>query len=262
MKSFRKLSTAEYVEMHIKRGKLAGVLPMIAEKARATFAKLPKHEQVVRSEADLIQEGCNFTVTVAAHAFKLSKGNKFITFLYIALDNFYCDIIRAAYTEKRLAPRGVFSMDTTKVDVDGKDTALANVVKASKRAKGNSEDLIISRIDAERAFIKAYTVSSPLLRRYLIRWLLQPTPGRFKPGKDFNVAKKEFRSVVRPILSQELCETIQKDYFCRSNIANSVALRFSTQRKKTKSGYMNAEEFSIRNIISAETAYELIPLVG
>jgi hypothetical protein len=273
----RSISTEEFVA-RIQAGRVKAVLPMIAEHARETWYKLPDSEKMVRSLPDLIQEGINHTVTHVAVNFDLSRATKtsaagtfkdsskktikFSSFLHTALDNFYTDIIRKVYADKRLIPHGMLSADTTRVVVNGRSISLLDKIKLTRKTRYDSEERIINRIDAERAFIKAYRLASPNLRRHLIKWLLQPKVSRNRKGSDFKYAKKEFRQVAKPFLPPSLCKTIQDDYLCRSNIANQVAIRFHTQKKKSGIGFLNCEEFAVAPILNQKQIIELIPLVG
>jgi hypothetical protein len=77
-----------------------------------------------------------------------------------------------------------------------------------------------------------------LLRKYMIRWLLQPSQSKLKDGIDSVAARREFKTVTCKIISPALCETIQRDYMCRFSIANKVVDRFFTPK----------EEHNIRHI--------------
>lgn len=275
----RTISTVELV-CNIKAGRVGYVLPMIAEKANACWLRLPGSEKSVRSKKDLLQEGINHTVTHVAVRFdiarapelnhfrkqyvpdQISKKVKFTTFLNVALDNYYADVIRAAYTEKRLAAHGLFSADTTKVVVAGRTISLIDKIKLTRKTRFDQELSIINRIDAERSFVKAYTNASPMLRRYMIKWLLQPKVSRNKTGVEFNNAKREFRKVAKPILSNEMCETIQNDYLCRATIADRVVTSFHTHKKSTSQLFIHTEEFQLAPILSRQRIEQVIPVIG
>jgi hypothetical protein len=257
----RTVSTKEFLA-RIKAGRVKPVLPMIAEHARATWHKLPDSEKMVQSLPDLIAEGINFTVTHVALKFDYSYGVKFTTFLYHALENYYADIIRKVYSDKRLIPHGIMSIDSTTVVVNGREMSLLDKIKLTRKARLNNEEKIINRIDAERMFVKAYRVATPTLRKYLIKWLLQPKVSRNKPGSDFAIAKKEFRKVARPYLVPELCETIQNDYICRAQIADILSRKFHTDKKKTHKGFLYTEEFAVAPILSCSQIENLIPTIG
>jgi hypothetical protein len=235
---------------------------MIAEHARATWHKLPDSEKMVRSLPDLIAEGINFTVMHAVKKYDSRRGAKFTTFLYHALENYYADVIRNVYADKRLIPHGIMSADTTRVVVNGNQMSLLDGIKLTHKTKMDNEERIIARIDAERMFLRTYALSSPLLRRYLIKWLLQPKVSRNKPGADFRIAKSEFRKVARPYLIPELCETIQSDWMCRAAIAYNVARMFHTDKKKSRTRFSNTEEFAVAPILSQRQITEMIPVIG
>lgn len=254
------MRTSEMVSQ-VKAGRVQSVLPMIAQHARATWHKLPDSEKTVRSLQDLIQEGINYTVTYVAKEFRLSYGVKFSSYLYNGLDFFYADVIRAAYADKRLIPHGMLSADSTRVNVGGKNISLLDKIKLTRKTRFDQELRIINRIDAERMFVKVYANASPILRRYMIKWLLQPKVSRNKKGTEFNNAKKEFRIVARPLLTDELCDTIQNDYMCRSNIASKVANTFHTPKKSSRSGFYNLEEFQVAPILSPEQFIQACPMI-
>lgn len=274
----RTISTVELV-CNIKAGRVGYVLPMIAEKARTCWLRLPDSEQLVRSFQDLLQEGINHTVTHVAVKFdiarapelnhfrkqyvpdQVSKKVKFTTFLNVALDNYYADVIRAVYTEKRLTAHGLLSADTTRVVVAGKNISLLDKIKLTRKTRFDQEVRIINRIDAERMFVKAYANASPMLRRYMIKWLLQPRVSRNKVGAEFNSAKREFRKVAKPILSNEMCETIQNDYLCRATIADKVASSFRTQKRASLAHFVYSEEYQLAPILSRQRIEQLIPVI-
>lgn len=261
----RYVSTEEFVQ-RIKAGRIKPVLPMIAQKARVVWHTLPISEQGMLSEADLIQAGINFTVTHVAVKFNLSRNVKFATYLFSALDNFYADIIRKVYAEKRLIPRGIASLDTQTVNVNGHTIRLLDKIKLTRRTRLDSEEAIVNRIDAERMFVQAYAHASPILRRYLIRWLLQPKVSKNKEGQDASYAKRELKQYfsrhAKSYMVPELCETIQKDWICRNNIANKISHSFHTAKRKTKSGFFYTEEFAVANILSQKQLLEVIPTIG
>jgi hypothetical protein len=91
---------------------------------------------------------------------------------------------------------------------------------------------------------------------------LQPKVGRFKPGIEFNSAKREFRKVAKPILSPEMCETIQSDYLCRAAIADRVASTFHTSKKANVHNFLNSEEFALCSILTQQRITELIPIIA
>jgi hypothetical protein len=246
----RTVSTAEFVA-RIEAGRVKSILPMIAEHARATWHKLPDSEKMVRSRQDLIAEGINFTVIHVAAKYDYKYGVKFTTFLYHSLENYYADIIRKVYTDKRLIPHGVMSIDSTMINVGGREMSLLDCIKITRRTRLTNEEKIINRIDAERMFLKAYASASPTLRKYLIKWLLQPRVSRNKKGSDFAIAKQEFRRVAKPYLIPELCETIQTDWLCRATIAGEVSRRFRTNRKHS-TGFLNAAEYAVTPILSPQ----------
>lgn len=259
----RTVTTADFVR-YIKGGRIQPVLPMIAEKARATWKKLPGSQQLVLSIADLIQEGVNFTITSVCDSFNPKMGAKFSTFLYTALDNFYADIIRKVYADKRFIARHVLSADTDTISIGDRCVSIIDVAKVTMKSRYDVERRMINRIDAERGFIKAYAPASPRLRRYLIKWLLQPRVSRNKPGTDFDLAKREFKVVAKPFLTSEMCETIQNDYVCRFMIADKLAKSFRTEKKAKPgiTGYLASEESELSPILSIARATTVMPLVG
>jgi len=254
----RTVSTAEFVS-RIEAGRIKPVLPMIAEHARETWHKLPDSEKTVRSVSDLISEGINFTVTHVTKKFDSRKGVKFTTFLYHALENYYIDVIRNVYADKRLIPHGMYSLDTHTFP-DSNRTIYERYILS--RRENKTEAKLINRIDAERMFLKAYASASPLLRRYLIKWLLQPRVSRNKPGSDFYIAKREFRKVAKPYLVPELCETIQNDWICRASIAHKVSMQFHTPKKQSRKEFLYTEEFAVTPCLSPEQILQVIPIIG
>jgi hypothetical protein len=256
----RTVSTEQFVA-NIKAGRVRCVLPLIAEQARIAWLKLPTTEQILRSVQDLIQEGINHTVVYVVYKFDKTRHVKFTTYLTSALENFYRDIVRSVYRQKRLSPHGLLSLDTTQCSViNGRKVTLQKLL--SKSRYETQEERIIYRIDAERMFLKAYRNASPLLRRYLIRWLLQPKPSRMKPGADQTLARKEFRKVACPVLNSELCEVIQNDYLCRNAIADRVCTEFRTAKRQSSNDFLTSEEWALTPVISSARFEQLVPAIG
>lgn len=210
----------------VRQGNVVGILPMIAKKARATFFKLPYSERNGRSVEDLIADGRAFAVTRAAKQYKPTSGTKFSTYLFVALDNYYKDVLKAAYTDSRCAV--LYSSDST--TIKGTDLTLDKFIKKSRLDR--MEDRLIDRIDAERGFFVAYARGNPMMRKFLIRMILQPGNQKIT-ASDENMswagdALKDFRQQLLIILPERCIRAIQTDYHCRVNIANSLFGMFQT----------------------------------
>lgn len=235
--------TSQKMHLQVAVGNTSSILRLIAKLSIATHKRLPIAEQTVRSVEDLIAEGRNHLVTHVVKEYNPRK-TKFITLAQHSIQNYYTDILRTTYRQKRTA--AVFSLDTT---MTSSGISLKSFVSRNIRFE-NTEDDMINRIDAERAYLKAYELASPLLRRYMIRWLLQPNPSRVKPGQQFNDARKEFRKVVKPTISYSLCKFIQDNDDCRTAIADKLVAKYRTPAHKSKKGFSYTEEASLVRVVS------------
>lgn len=239
------------------------LLPMIAKMSRDTYNKLPHSERLGISVEDFIAEGKLVVLTKAAKTYKPLMHVKFSTYAFKVLDNHFKSILRDAYAEKRCAV--LLSLDFEYKLHNGKVQTLYDRMARSK--KHVIENSIIARIDAERAFIKAYAIASPQLRKYLIKWLLQPNAtSRAKEGINSSLAMREFSEMSVRFLTEEMCQTIQKDYMCRTNIANLIVSKFFTPKNSICTSNPNftlrkTVEFSILPILSVERQAAIMALV-
>lgn len=248
--------SSDPIHLPIKCGNVESVLPMIAKKARATYHKLPAVEQAATSVADLIAEGRNHAVTHVAKKYNPRLKVKFITLLFKSLDNFYADKLKAAYAEKR------------KVSLLSIDSDVVNGIPVAQLVRKSTldviEDRIIARIDAERAFVRAYAESSKLLRQYLIMWLLQPLPnGKIKDGVDARLAVEELRRIAPRLFTRELCESMFNDIDLRLRLANRIMSEFFTVRKELKvaTKIEHTVESKVLPLLSSERRKSCIALV-
>lgn len=234
---------------------------MIAQKARATYAKLPTSERSATSVLDLIEDGKIVAITRAAKMWSPKREVKFSTYLFACLDNYYKDVLRAAYSEQRFAH--VLSADTTVMvgNVSGRQQYLSDYLKRSR--KDRIEDRLIARIDAERGFVRAYAAADHMLRKYLIRWLLQPEDSKLKTGKDFFVAVTDFERLGAQHLTIDMCRAIHSDFECRVAIANNIVSRFVTPRKgfKVATKMSETREYAVLPLLSAERQKSVMALV-
>ena len=232
----------------IKRGDVSSVLPMITMKANTSWMQLPPHTRAWRSQNDLVAEGVNFTVTKATKYFDPELGNKFSTYLMVALDNFYFNRMEM-YRAKERCEEFTVSYERDWVQMaSGKWMPVAKYIGKTQRYL-ETEDRLITKIDAERAFIKVYEGASSSLRKYLIRWLLQPKTTKFKDGTEYRNAKREFKRLAKPAkLSYELCQYIVRDNMCRLALCHTILFekRFLTYRYKTETGRIrDCEEWAL-----------------
>lgn len=242
----------------VKKGDVSSVLPMIAEKARATWNRLPQHTRNWYTLNDLMSDGVNFTVTKVVKHYRASEGAKFSTYLYAALDNFYINKVVALTNESRGGKQPyALSFDSGLVKVTSSSGANGFMSVESYLARnqklGSHEERVVSKVDAERAFLKVYQAATPLLRKYIIRWLLQPKITKFKNGSSFRIASVEFRklSVVHHF-TFELCSFIVDDEQTRLDLCKTIlAKRFFTYRGKKATGQLrDCEEWALVQLTS------------
>lgn len=205
------------MENAVRKGDVTSVFNLIAEFAHKTFGKLPLTYQSVWAVEDLIAYGVNHAVTHVAKEYKSVeyKNAQFITYLYVALDNLYKDLIKEAHTDKRVAT--VFSMDT---QISHRGQLIEAGALVARYADFKTEERIASRVDAEKAFLQVYSKASPKLRKHLINWCVQPKITKYKlSGGQFKAAIKEFRKEkFGAILTADLIRTIQTDSLCRNRV--------------------------------------------
>ena len=233
------------LETAVRRGDVSSVLELIAKFSHATYAKLPMHYQSVWTVDELMAHGIGHSVVYVAkkykpakmkkaklkygkNAFKKDSNESFITYLHVALDHLYKDLISEAYADKRKV--AVFSLDTEIVGYKAKSqvSLYECLVRGHRNTKTEEEN--ITRIDAERAFLQVYSTSTPRLRKYLINWCIQPKITKYKlSGKQFRLAIAEFKDQgYHKLLTADLIRTIQNDALCRNRVALAVLRRHHT----------------------------------
>lgn len=222
------------METAVRRGDVSSVLSLIAQFSHETFTKLPMQYQAFMSVQDLIAYGTNHAVTYVVKMYKKHNeaGAQFITYLYVALDNLYKDLITEAYADKRRA--AVYSLDTALVTTNNGRVANMLEILIKERRTNLFNTAIVSRIDAEQAFLKVYANSSSHLRKHLIHWCVQPKVTKYKlTGSKFSKALREFkREGFDQILTAEHIRTIQDDVICRNRVVIGT-MRFSTYRNSS-----------------------------
>lgn len=238
--------------------------PMIAKMSYDTFNKLPYSERLGLSVEDLISDAKIVIFTRAAKKYNPMMHVKFSTFAFKILENHFKSILRDAYTAKRSAV--LLSLDYQYRTNSGNIQTLYDRMARSKIHC--IENRLILRIDAERAFIKAYSLASTKLRKYMIAWILQPKASSKidKLGIDASLAKREFKAEAMKYLTPEICDFIQKDYECRTTIANKLSTRFFTPRNSTCMGYANftsrrTVEHALLPILSPDRRASIVALV-
>lgn len=246
---------------HSVEQRIESVVPMIAVKARATYKKFPSSQLLGITVRDLINDGITWLLTVIKK-YDPNKWTKFSTWAYVVLDNYYVDVLRAAFAECRQAK--VLSADSTlcAVGKDREEMSLYEFLRDHRKDRREKiEDKIISRIDAERSFLKAYSGASPLLRKYMIRWFLQPKETKFKDGLDFRKAIAMFTD--SPVMTEQICRTILTDHYCRLNIANALVTKFFTPAHPEKGRakqYSETIEYDVLPILHPDRQKSMIAI--
>lgn len=239
------------IKSEVKKGNVEHILPLVAGKARATLEHIPPHARVWFDLEDLIAEGVGHASTVVMKAHSSRKAAGYVTYLYKSLDNLYKDKLKEAYAEKRFV-RSIYSMDSTTIlSRSGKEMLLKDFLCHRRDRYTADEEKLIQRIDAERAFLRLYSRSSTRLKKYLIMWLLQPTPPKFKfYGNKFHSAKNEFKDLTpATLIGPEHCRCIWRDLECRRNIARALCRQFRTARQKRNVGQMVSLKEAIEGLL-------------
>lgn len=246
------MGTVKNVELHTEQS----LLPMIAKMSYETFNKLPYSEREGISIEDLMADAKIVIITKAAKTYKPQSQVKFSTYAYKILENHFKGLLRDSYASKRCAI--LYSLDFKYRDnpsnPDSKMQTLYDRMARSQRHV--MENRIIARIDAERGFIKAYTVATPMLRKYLICWLLQPkATSKVKEGNNASAAMAEFKNRSVKFITEEMCQTIQRDYVCRDAIANKLVSKFFTPVNGSVTTNPN---FTLRKVVE----YRVLPILS
>lgn len=222
--------------MRSRRGvDVTGVLPMIWQKARNTHKQLAPHTRNWVSVEDQVSESIVLTLGKAAKGFNRKKKAKFSTYLFKALDNNNINTL-VFYSAKERDERRTMSYDSDSVRRDGTLYPIDFYVQRTKKVD-SPEEQVIKKVDAERAFLTTYHQATPLLRRYLIRWLLQPKTTKFKDGSAFRNARKEFRKLCwYNNLTLECCQTITEHNQLRTELCYKLVfeLGYRTIRKENR----------------------------
>lgn len=233
----------QLLEVAVAKGDVSRVFELIAKFSHETHAKLPLQYQAFWAFEDLVALATGHLVTYVIKQYRSQKSKaksktrfktfeyttrdkQFMTYLYLALENLFKDLIEEAYAEKRMA--AVFSGDTQVAKVNNQEFKLFDMLAFSQRYH-TAEDSSISRIDAENAFVVVYALASSHLRRHLINWCIQPKVTKYKlTGSKFQDAVEEFRgNGYDEILTADQIRTIQNDVICR-NKCIVAALRHQT----------------------------------
>lgn len=215
----------------VKRGDVSSVLPMFYKKARATWNQLrPKTRSFVSVE-DLVSDSIALTIGPVVKGYD-SKKAKFTTYLFKALDNNNINTL-VYYSAKERDERKTLSYDSDFVYANGALFPVDYYVQKTKKVS-SPEQLVINRIDTERAFLNTYRAATPLLRKYLIRWLLNSTTTKFKDGAAYRAARKEFK-YIRQLhkLTYPLCTFLTQNEQIRVELSYKILFvhRFRTPRK-------------------------------
>ena len=244
------------MEVTVRKGDISSIKPLISKFSHSTYEKLPLQYKTWMSLSDLIALGTNHAVTHVAKLYKKKNANdaKFITYLYVSLENLYKDLITEAYADKRMA--AVFSADTYTATVDGIEFKLYDIIR-SKVGPSDFEALIALRLDAAQAFTKAYSAASPHLRKHLIHWCIQPRVTKYKTtGSKFIAALQEFQDKkLYEILTEECITIIQNDVICRNrvvlNTVGSMQLRKPGFRTVIRTGQLPIEDSLLSDAVLA-----------
>lgn len=151
------------------RPPLKSYMALIAKKAWATWRKLPPQHKSWIDVDDLIQDGILFARFQALPRYRPQYG-KFTTYLYVALDNYYKNMLAEYFTSKRNKCR------------------LVPVCSVLHRL--TDEDVTEDELRAVRGLMLIIREASPVLRRYLHHWLFVRGHVHLR-GEQFAIARSE-----------------------------------------------------------------------
>ena len=199
----------QLLEVAVAKGDVSRVFELIAKFSHATHKKLPLQYQAFWTFDDLVALATGHLVTYVVKQYRSQKSKsksatrfktfeyttrdkQFMTYLYLALENLFKDLIEEAYAEKRVA--AVFSGDSCVSNLVGEEFNLFGLL-AMHQKYHTAEDNVVARIDAAKAFKQVYVLASKHLRKHLINWCIQPKVTKYKlTGAKFREARYEFRS--------------------------------------------------------------------
>ena len=159
----------------LARPKVESYVKLIAKKAWMNWRKLPPASRAWIDPEDLINDGVLFVKSYIIPHYRPHRG-PFSTFLIFALDQYYMRVLMTNYTGRRNACQTI---------------AVAEV-KHELGALGDLED----EIHAVESLKKIAHVASPILRRYLGRWLVY-RGNVHRHGLHFQVARSELLELAK-----------------------------------------------------------------
>ena len=192
-----------------------GCRKLVAQKAWATWMKLPPTVKAWIGVEDLIDEGLAFACHRALPMWSAKRSGKFITFLWHTLENYYrtvhlehhyadmrCDSIKVKDRLGNVKLQGsrVISIQAAqeKLRQEGKGTEFERVL----RMPPVEVDFLVS-CHVIKSFTGLWKESSTELQNALVRWFLRPVGTKYNTtGRRFIENSREFR---------ELASTYQLD---------------------------------------------------
>ena len=239
---------------------IASVMPMIYKKAHRTKNMLAPATRNWVDIKDLAHDGVVHVLENVIPTFKPKK-RLFSSHAFQLLDHHFQNRVLVSHSDKkyngtlRASERDARKTISYDVPVKSPRTIKQDEersfldILADQLPTNSHQDRIITKIDAERAFLPLYKTASPLLRKYLIRWLLQPQITKFKKGENYKAVRKEFRQLCKIYgFRRELGELIIMDDRFRRELCFRIVcvLRIRTKRKVTKpDSLLNSRELAL-----------------
>jgi hypothetical protein len=207
------------------------VLRTIKKQAYRFWWKLPKKTREWYSVQDMVSDGVVFVVSHVAKKFDVKrKTAAFNTYVHTSVKNFYINMLNYFYAKERRDDK-TYSLDAPCKGLS--DVPLIHFVE-QRDYHISTERAVIFRCDARKAFLSVYAESEDNTRKYLLKWLLQPTTTKFKNGEEYRKAVQEFRALSKKHwLSIELCRYIMHDEDLRKQLSFDLVMHFRTPLRPT-----------------------------
>jgi hypothetical protein len=165
--------------------KLENYLPLVAKKAWSAWYKLPPQARTWNDPEDLIQDGILYARRKVLPNFNPRRAN-FLTFITISMENYYKNVLNEFFTQKRHSCTTVPLNERYHIRyrLGCRAVSLCQIDETEQE------------IQAVETLHKVFAEASPLLKKYLERWLVTKAKVHVR-GHRFDEARLEVRDLSR-----------------------------------------------------------------